>query len=184
MNQLLNQAKDNFKKALEHYTHELSTLRTGRASSGLLATVTVESYGATMPLEHVASISIPDARTIVIQPFDSSQLGSVEKGIIAANIGVTPTNDGKVVRVTVPQLTEERRKDLVKMLGQLSEKCRIAIRNAREEVLKSAKKAETDGEMSKDDLEKFQKHLQTSVDEANAEVKSIQEEKEKEIMTV
>lgn len=184
MQTLLTQAKQEFQKAVEHFRHELSTLRTGRASTGLLATVEVESYGARVPLEHLASLSVPDARTLSITPWDKSQLGAVEKAIIDANLGFAPSNDGNVIRITVPSLTEDRRKELVKMVGQMAEKTRISIRTAREDVLKQAKKAESDGEMSEDDLAKFQKHLQELVDAVNEEIKQHAQDKEKEVMTV
>lgn len=184
MDNLLNQAKEHFGKAIEFFHHELSTLRTGRASAGLLATVTVNSYGATVPLNQVANISVPDAKTLVVTPWDKSQLGEVEKGILAANLGLTPNNDGNVIRINMPQMTEERRKELVKLVGQMAEKARIAVRGGREEVLKQAKKMEADKEMSEDDLAKFQKHLQDLVDKCNGEIKQIAEDKEKEVMTV
>jgi ribosome recycling factor len=184
MGTILDDKKGEFLKVIEHLHTELATLRTGRASTGLLATVMVESYGSKMPLQNVASVTVSDAKTLTVSPWDKSQLQEIEKGIMAANLGFTPSNDGNVIRINLPMLTEERRKELVKFLGQLIEKSRISVRNIREDIMKQLKKAEADGEMSKDDLEFAQKKLQAVVDDMNAQIKSIGEDKEKEIMTV
>ena len=176
--------KENFDRVIEHYHTELSSLRTGRANPALLATVMVESYGTKMPLQQVASISASDAKTLTISPWDKGQIQAIEKGIQVANLGFNPSNDGNVVRINLPPLNEERRKEMVKMLGQIAEKARIGIRNVREDILKSIKKAESSGEISKDDLTYGQKKLQEVVDRYNGEIKQVAEDKEKEIMTV
>ncbi|HYV33254.1 MAG TPA: ribosome recycling factor [Candidatus Limnocylindria bacterium] len=184
IDQILTQHQENFKKALEHFAHELSGVRTGRANPGLLNTVQVESYGSKMPIEHVATVMASDARTLTISPFDPSQIPAIEKGIQVANLGFNPSSDGKVVRITLPALNEERRKEMVKLVGQITEKGKIGIRNAREGAHKEMKKAEGDGKISKDDLQVGQKKLQEVVDKYNEEIKKHSETKEKEIMTV
>ena len=184
IDQLLSQHKPEFEKVIEHFLHELSGVRTGRANPALLNTVMVESYGARMPIEHVASVTVSDARTLVISPWDKGQIQAIEKGIQAANLGFNPSNDGVVIRITLPALNEERRKEMVKLVGQTSEKARIGVRNVRESAIKEMKKAESDGKISKDDLAHGQKKIQETVDKYNEEIKTHAESKEKEIMTV
>ncbi len=184
IDQILSQHQENFKKALEHFLHELSGVRTGRANPGLLNTVQVESYGAKMPIEHVATVMASDAKTLTISPFDPTQMSAIEKGIQIANLGFNPSNDGKVIRITLPSLNEERRKEMVKLVGQIAEKGKIGIRNAREAVHKEMKKLESDSKVSKDELQVGQKKLQEVVDKYNEEIKQHAEAKEKEIMTV
>ncbi len=184
IDQILNIHKPNFEKALEHFLHELSGVRTGRANPALLNTVTVESYGSKMPIEHVASVTVSDAKTLVISPWDKSQMQAIEKGIQAANLGFNPSSDGNVIRIILPSLNEERRKEMVKLVGQIAENGKIGIRNARETTHKEMKKAEADGKISKDDLQVGQKKLQEVVDKYNEEIKKHAEAKEKEVMTV
>src|SRR4051812_46922068 len=131
IDQILTQHQPNFERAMDHYKHELSGVRTGRATPALLNSVTIESYGSKMPLEHVASVTVSDAKTLVISPWDKSQIQAIEKGIQAANLGFNPSNDGNVIRITLPALNEERRKEMTKLVGQLAEKGKIGIRNAR-----------------------------------------------------
>lgn len=181
---IINSKKEEFEKVMQHYQHELSGVRTGRANPALLNTVMVESYGAKMPLEHVASVSVSDARTLVISPWDKGQMQAIEKGIQAANLGFNPSNDGVVIRISLPALNEERRKEMVKLVGQTAEKARIGVRNVREDIMKEMKRAEGDGKISKDDLTGGQKDLQDVVDKYNQEIKELAEAKEKEVMTV
>jgi ribosome recycling factor len=184
IDQILNSNKEHFEKAMEHFLHELSGVRTGRANPALLNSVVVESYGSKMALEHVASVSVSDARTLVISPWDKSQLQAIEKGIQMANLGFNPSNDGIIIRITLPSLNEERRKEMVKLVGQIAEKGKIGIRNARETTHKEMKKAEADAKISKDDLQVGQRKLQEVVDKYNEEIKQHAEAKEKEVMTV
>ncbi len=181
---IISSNKANFTKTLEHFKHEMSTLRTGRANPALLATVIVESYGAKVPLQQVASVNVSDAKTLTISPWDKSQLQAVEKGIMEANLGLTPNNDGSVIRINLPPMSEDRRKEMVKLLGQIAESARIGIRQAREEILKIMKKSESDGEVGKDDLSHGQKKVQELVDDFNKQIKDLADDKEKEIMTV
>lgn len=184
VDQILNSHQEDFKKVLDHFKFELGSVRTGRANPALLSTVQVESYGAKMPLEHLASVTVSDARTLTISPWDKGQMQAIEKGIQQANLGFNPSNDGSVIRINLPPLNEERRKEMVKLVGQLSEKARIGVRNVREDVVKEMKKAESDGKISKDDLTHGQKKLQEVIDKLNDEIKQHAESKEKEVMTV
>lgn len=169
---------------MEHFAHELNSVRTGRANPALLSTVTVESYGSKMPIEHLASVSVSDAKTLTVSPWDKSQLGAIDKAIQMANLGFNPSNDGNVIRIILPAMSEERRKEMVKMVGQIGEHARIGIRNVREDIMKEMKRAESDAKISKDDLTHGQKKLQEQVDEYNEEIKKLAEVKEKEVMTV
>jgi ribosome recycling factor len=184
IDQIISSHKEHFEKVIERFNHELSGVRTGRASPAFLNTVQVESYGTKMSIEHMASVTVSDARTLTIAPWDKSQLSAIEKAIQMANLGFNPSNDGNVIRITLPPLNEERRKEMVKLVGQIAEKGRIGIRNAREAVMKEIKKLEADGKISKDDLAKGQKKLQELVDKYNEEIKKHAESKEKEVMTV
>lgn len=181
---IINQHKDQFNKVMEHFHHELSSVRTGRANPALLATVMVESYGTKVPLNQVANVTVSDAKTLTISPWDKSQLGEIEKGIQAANLGFNPSNDGIVVRVILPPLTEDRRKEMVKLVGQIAEQARIGIRQVREEIIKAVKKSETDGVSTKDDVSAAQKKVQEIIDDYNKQVKEVAEDKEKELMTI
>lgn len=181
---IINSHKEQFEKVLEHFAHDLNGVRTGRANPALLNTVQVESYGAKMPIEHVASVTVSDAKTLTISPWDKGQLQAIEKAIQVANLGFNPSNDGNVIRISLPPLNEERRKEMVKMIGQMAEKARIGVRNVREDVIKEMKKAEGDGKISKDDLTGGQRKLQESIDKYNEEIKRLAEVKEKEVMTV
>ncbi len=176
--------KPHFEAALNRLHEELSTLRTGRANVGLLSTVMVESYGAKVPLQQVASVTVSDAKTLTISPWDKSQLQAIEKGIQAANLGLTPGNDGVVIRINLPPMTEDRRKEMVKLVGQMGEQCRISIRQVREDVVKAMKRSKEDGQMTDDQVTGGQKKLQEVVDGFNDQVKIVIADKEKEIMTV
>lgn len=180
----MNNWKEKFEKVVDNYKKELSSLRTGRANSALLDNINVESYGAMMPIQHMATVSVPDARTISIQPWDKSNLGAIEKAIQGANIGLNPVNDGSLIRLNIPPMTEERRKEMVKQMGQVTEQARIGVRNVREDIIKDLKKQEEDGELTTDDLTGQKKDLQEVVDKVNEEIKTISEIKEKEIMTI
>jgi ribosome recycling factor len=136
---LLNETRSQMQKALEHFEFELSKIRAGRASAGMLDGIEVNAYGAKTPLYQVGNISTPDARTISIQPWDASLLQEIEKAILQANIGVTPQNDGKIIRLNIPALTEERRKDLVKQSKQQAENCRISMRTVRKDANEKAR---------------------------------------------
>lgn len=169
----------NSKKTLDHLHAEFSKLQTGRANASLIEHVTVEAYGQRMELKAVASISVQDARSITIQPWDKSVLGDVEKALQAANIGVNPVNDGIAIRLNFPAMTEERRKQITKVVSQLSEQAKIRIRQDRQVANDHAKEI-----AEEDEKERVQKELQHLVDQANAKIDEAARQKEKEVMTV
>jgi ribosome recycling factor len=181
---IISNHKENFEKAMEHFHHELSSVRTGRANPALLGTVVVDSYGTKVPIQQVANITVSDAKTLTISPWDKGQLQEIEKGIMAANLGFTPSNDGNVIRINLPPLTEDRRKEMVKLVGQIAEHARIGIRQVREDIIKAVKREESDGNATKDEVSDAQKKIQDIVDSYNRQIKDIADDKEKELMTV
>lgn len=184
MSEVLLTMIDKMEKSLEAYRRELSTIRTGRASLSIFDGIKVDSYGSMMPINQVASLTIPESRLIVIQPWDPQVLPLIEKAILASNIGLTPANDGKVIRISIPQLTEERRKELVKQVKHISEEYRVAIRNCRREAIDGFKKQKKDKEISEDDLFKYQDDAQKETDTFISKIDDILKEKEKEVMEV
>lgn len=176
---IISKKEPEFKKALDHLKGELSTLRTGRASAALVENLIVDFYGAPTPLMHMAQILIPEPRSIAIQPYDKNALKDIEKAVQASNLGINPVNDGLYIRLTIPQMTEERRKELVKVVGQMTEKARVSVRNVREDIWKEIQKLEQEDEKQtgKEDLQKV-------VDKYNDEIKKLAEGKEKEVLTI
>jgi ribosome recycling factor len=175
---------EDLEKNFIFFKNEISSLSVGRATPHLVEDVLVEYYGTPTPLKQLATIGIPDPRTITIQPFDRSQLKEIEKAINLAQLGLNPNNNGEIIRITVPQPTEERRKDLVKLLGKQLENARIGVRNAREDAMKEIKQLEKDGDISEDDRFTEQEAIQDAVKEANAKLEEEAKKKENEIMTV
>jgi ribosome recycling factor len=171
-------------KALASLKNELSKVRTGRASTALVEPVQVDYYGTPTPLTQVANVTTPDARTIQIAPWETSMLGAIEKSIHAANIGLTPQSDGKVVRISVPAMTEERRKEMVKLIKKMGEDSKVAIRNVRREANEAVKGAEKARTVTEDESKKLQEQVQKKTDEKVAEVDKLIGAKEKEIMTI
>ena len=171
-------------KAIEHMNHELATIRTGRASATLLDTVKVSYYGNMAPIKQVASVSVPDPKTIAIQPFQANMLGAIEKAIMASGLGLTPSNDGRVIRLSIPQLTEERRKDILKVVKKFGEDTKIAIRNIRRDMIEKLKQAEKDDQITEDDLHRAEKEVQDLTDQNIAKVDTVIGTKEVEVMTV
>jgi ribosome recycling factor len=169
-------------KALESTAKELSSIRTGRATISLLDGINVEYYGARSPISQVASISIPEARLMVIQPWDKSMIGEIERAILKADLGLNVNSDGNVIRITVPELTEERRKELVKLSKKLAEEGKIAIRNVRREGNDILKKLEKSGELPEDDSRREQSRIQELTDEHIDKIDEMVHAKEKEIM--
>lgn len=176
--------KQKMDKGIEALKHEFSRLRTGRASVGLVDGVKVEYYGSTMPLNQVATINVTDSRTLTLSPWDKSAIQEIERAIHKADLGLQPVNDGKVVRINIPALTEERRKDLVKIAKKLTEESRVSIRNIRREGNESIKKLQKEANLSEDDLKKWEAEVQKMTDAAIAQLDSLLAHKEKEIMEV
>lgn len=173
-----------FTKILDHLKNELGSLRTGRANAAILDSVQVQVYGQSMPLKGIASISVPDARTIAVEPWDKSILKDVEKAILDAKIGVNPVNDGQSIRLPMPSLTEESRKDLIKVLNQKLEQSRITTRQQRDTVRDKIVQEEKEKLIGEDQRFRLQQKLDEMVKEVNDKIKAMGEEKEKEIMTV
>jgi ribosome recycling factor len=182
--QMLAVGEEPMKKTIEKVKGDLASLRTGRASTALIEGLKVESYGTLMPIKQVASMSIPDARTIEIRPWDVSQVNVIEKAILKSDLGLTPMNDGKLIRLTLPQLNEERRKELTKVIHKMTEEFRISIRNERRQILESLKKAEKDKKITEDDLKNGEHELQKITDLYVKKIDEILKIKEKEIMEV
>jgi len=168
--------------ALEALKHDLAGLRTGRASIGLLEPVTVDVYGANMPLNQVATVSVPEPRLISVQVWDRSNIAAVEKAIRSAGLGLNPVTDGPNIRLPIPELTEERRKELAKLTGQYAEKARIAVRNVRRDGMDSLKTDEKKHEISEDEHKRLGGEVQKLTDETIAEIDAAAEAKEKEIL--
>jgi len=171
-------------KSIDSLKHQLTKVRTGRASASVLDGVTVDYYGSPTPVNQVGQVSTPEARLLQIQPFDKTLISEIEKSIINANLGLTPSNDGNLIRIQFPALTEERRKEQVKEIKKLGEDTKIAIRNARRDGNDEVKKAEKAKEISEDDSKKYQTEIQTVTDKFVKEVDGIIEKKEQELLTV
>ena len=175
-------AKAKMEKTLEALKNELNTIRTGRASAALFDKVRVNYYGNKSPLNQVATISIPEARSVVISPFDKSLITEIEKGILTADLGLNPSNDGKVIRISIPPLTADRRKELVKQAKAVAENYRTTIRNIRRDGNDDLKKQQKAGELTEDQLKKETDDLQKLTDKYIADINKVADDKEKEIM--
>lgn len=174
----------NMEKSLEATQRNLNTIRTGRANPSLLDKVMVDYYGCETPLKSLASVTVPDPQTIQIQPFDASSVASIEKAISASDLGLTPNNDGKLIRIGIPPLTEERRKELVKVVARYVEEGKVALRNLRRDGIERVKKQEKDGALSEDQSHDEQGRLQKLTDRFSKRLGTIQADKEKDIMSV
>ncbi|MDO8489919.1 MAG: ribosome recycling factor [bacterium] len=173
-----------FQKQVDMLKEALRGLRTGRASAALVDQLLVEAYGAMTPLQHLASVSVPDARSVLITPWDKTIVKDIEKAIVNANIGVNPVNDGAGVRIVIPAMTEENRKNLIKVLGQKIEHAKIAVRTERDHVRDEIAKAEKANELTEDDRFELQKELDEMTREFTAMLEAMGDEKEKDIMTI
>ena len=182
INELFVDVKDRMNKAVEHYRHEVSTIRTGRASANILDVVKVDYYGTPTPLNNIAHVTVPEGQLIVIQPFDPSSLEFIEKAIMSSDVGLTPNNDGSVIRLNIPTLTEERRKDLVKVVHKIIEEGRVAVRNIRRDANDLLKKSEKDNDLSEDNLRRATDNIQEMTDEHIKNLNQIEEAKEKDIL--
>jgi ribosome recycling factor len=180
----LREHKEQFTAVIDFLKSDIATLRTGRASSAMLESITVEAYGSRQGIKAVASVSIADAKTIVLEPWDKSLMGAIEKGVRDSGLGINPINDGKVIRLILPDLTSERRQELVKVLHQKLEQARISLRKVREEVREVILQEEKKKSISEDEKFRFQDDLEKMVREFNDEIKKVGEAKEKDITTV
>ncbi len=176
----MKEGKLHMDKAIEHLQGEMSKMRVGRATTAMVDGVKVEAYGSTMTLKEVAAISVPDSRTIAIQPWDVSLINDIEKGILAANLGLTPNNDGKIIRVNLPPLTEERRKEFVKEIKKMGEEAKVAVRNVRRQMIDELKS----GGASEDEVKKGQEDIQKQTDHYVKEIDTIIESKSTEVLSL
>ena len=186
LNEQKKKAEEKMNKALDVLRKEFATLRTGRASLGILDGIMVDYYGTPTPLNQVANLAVPDPRQITIQPWEAKMLGEIEKAILKSDVGLTPTNDGKVIRLSIPALTEERRQQIVKHAKKLAEDARVAIRNIRRDVNDEIKRKgkDKDAHVSEDDTKKLQDEIQKITDSYIKKIDDLLVHKEKEIMTV
>jgi ribosome recycling factor len=184
IDELLKDADERMVKSLESAQHEFSSVRTGRASPALLDRIVVDYYGAMTPLSQLSTISAPEARLITVQPYDKSSIKAIEKAINESDIGLNPSNDGSVVRLAIPELTEERRRDLVKVVRNLAEEGRVAIRNVRRDTMHHLRDLKSDGDASSDDEHRAEVELQKLTDGHIGELDSVLKAKEEEILEV
>jgi ribosome recycling factor len=171
-------------KSVEAIRNEFATVRTGKAAPALLDLIKVDAYGSQMPLNQMATISAPEPRMLVVQPYDPSQLVAIEKAIMASDLGLVPNNDGKIIRLPIPPLTEERRKELVRLTHKIAEEGRIAIRNIRHDANKRIHQAQKDGDVSEDEMHRQLKEVQDLTDKHIATIDQVLERKEQEVMEV
>ncbi len=181
---MINQTREQMEAALDAMRREFASVRTGKASPALLDTVRVDAYGARTPLNQVASVNTPEPRLIVIQPWDKSLMGEIERAIRSADLGLNPSNDGNVIRVPIPPLSEERRRDMVRLLHKLAEEGRISVRHARQEANKEIKRLEGAHEISEDDARRQTAEVQELTDEYVARIDELMKAKETEILEV
>lgn len=180
----LSNIEEKMKKSVSVFAENLSEIRAGRANPAILNKITIEYYGATTPINQVAAISVPEARMIVIQPWDASSLKDIEKAILASDIGLNPNNDGKVIRLNFPELTEERRKELAKDIRKMTEDARVAVRGVRREGMDLVKELNKKSEITEDERKADEDSIQKLTDKYIAEIDKLSENKEKEIMSV
>lgn len=181
---VMNEARDKMKKAQEALQRQLGQIRAGRANASLLDRITVDYYGVPTPVNQMASITIPEARVLMVTPFDKNMIGDVEKAIQASDIGLNPANDGNVIRLVIPQLTEERRKELAKEVKKEAEGAKVAVRNIRRDAMDDYKKQQKNGDLTEDDLRDVEKDIQTLTDDNIKAIDQIISEKEKELLEV
>jgi ribosome recycling factor len=182
--QIIKECEAKMQKAISALEKELGKVRTGRASLSLLDDIRIDYYGTPSPLNQVATLSVPESRLIVIQPWDNSLIGQIEKAILKSELGMTPANDGKVIRITIPRLTEERRKELVKLVKKMGENNKIEVRNIRRETIERLRSMEKGKEISEDELHQLQDQVQKATDAFVEQIDEMIEAKEKEIMEI
>jgi ribosome recycling factor len=181
---LLKDAREHMEKSVDATRHKFGSVRTGRASTALLDRITVDYYGAQTPLKQLATVSAPEARLLTVQPYDKSSIKNIERAIQESDVGLTPNNDGQIIRLQVPELTEERRRDLVKVVRNLAEEGRVAIRNIRRDVMHDLRELRDAGEAGSDDEHRAEETLQKLTDEKVSELDAVLKAKEEEILEV
>lgn len=181
---ILDEARESMGKAVAHTRSEFGTVRTGRANSAFVERIPVDYYGTEVPLQQLASFTVPESSQLVIAPFDKGAIGAIERAIADANLGLTPSNDGVVIRLTFPMLTEERRKELVRMVKGMAEDGRVAVRNARRSARHDLDQLDKDGEASKDDVTRAEKELDQLTHEYEADINAALDAKEQELLAV
>lgn len=184
VNDILSEAKDSMQKALEALHHEMSTVRTGRASTHLLDQIRVDYYGSQVPINQVANVGAPEPRLITVSPWDKTSLPLIEKAIQESNLGLTPSNDGSIIRLPIPALTEDRRKELVKIVRQYAEESRVSVRNHRRDANELIKAGQKDGEIPEDDSKRASDQVQELTDKFIKQIDDVLKNKEEEIMEV
>jgi ribosome recycling factor len=184
IDELLDDAKRRMDKTVEATQHEFNTVRTGRASAALLDRITVDYYGQQTPVKQLATINVPEPRLLTIQPFDPSSLKQIERALMESDLGISPSNDGKIIRLPIPQLTEERRKELVRIVRHLAEEGRVAIRNVRRDVMHDLKELARDGEVGDDEEHRAEDRLQKVTDDHVHRIDELLKKKEEEILEV
>ena len=184
MNEQISNAQGKMEKCVKSLEHEFSTIRAGRANPAVLDKVLVDYYGTPTPIQQMAAVSVSEARILVVQPWDKSQLKPIEKAIQASDIGITPTNDGNVLRLAFPQPTEDRRKELVKQVKKFGEEAKVTIRNVRRDTMEKFKTMKKNNEITEDDMKDYEKDVQKLTDKFCDTVDSVVAEKEKEIMSI
>jgi len=182
--EVINQAKEKMTKAVQAYTRELASIRAGRANASLLDKIVVDYYGAPTPINQLASITVPEARLLVIQPYDKTVIGDIEKAIMKSDLGLNPTSDGSLIRIAIPALTEERRRELVKVVKKESEDAKVAVRNIRRDANDDLKKLEKNGDITEDELRGYTDDIQKLTDDHINKIDQITKDKEKEILEV
>jgi ribosome recycling factor len=181
---LLDEATERMRKSVEATTHEFGTVRTGRASTHLLDRINVDYYGAATPLRQLANIATPEARLLSITPYDKTSIKSIEKAILESDVGLTPSNDGQIIRLVIPELTEERRRELVKIVHRLAEEGRVSVRNVRRDVMHDLRELKNEGEVGADDEHRAEAELQKLTDQRVGEIDTALAAKEKDILEV
>ncbi len=184
MKEVLDNTKERMNKCINALESELGTIRAGRANPTVLDRITVDYYGAPTPINQMASVSVAEARILVVQPYDASQLKPIEKAIQASDLGINPTNDGRVLRIAFPQLTEDRRKELCKQVSKICEESKVAVRNVRRDAMDKIKSKKKANEITEDDVKEAEKDIQKLTDKFVEKIDKIGEEKDKEIMAI
>lgn len=184
VNEIKATANEKMEKALRNLNESLGSLRAGRANPRILDKVVVDYYGSSTSLNQLANISTPEARMIVVQPYDATAIPAIEKGILKSDLGFNPSNDGKIIRLLIPQLTEERRKELVKLVKKYGEECKVAMRNIRRHAIQELKDSQKEGLITEDDLKQGEKEIQKVTDDEIKNIESILKDKEAEILEV